>query len=132
MNNTARSLRRLSAALLIVAVACGGGKDSTSPTNSGCTSGCTGGGGDGGSTSNAIAIADNSFTPSSTTVPVGTTVTWTWTGSGTHNVTFSSPSITGSATKTSGTFTKQFNTAGTFNYQCSIHGVAMSGSITVQ
>src|SRR5689334_24981790 len=117
---------RIITALLIVAAACGG-KDSTSPANNnsntgGDTGGTVGTGGTGGSTSNAIAIADNSFTPSATTVPVGTTVTWTWTGSGTHNVTFSNPSITGSANKTSGTFSKQFNTAGTFNYQCSIHG----------
>src|SRR5690242_1338484 len=57
----------------------------------------------GGSTSNAIAVADNSFTPNATTVPRGTTVTWTWGGRVQHNVTFDDGPA--SATQSSGTYT---------------------------
>lgn len=120
--------RRLFLSILVVATACGS-KDSTAPAGNTNTSGNTGG--TGGSTSNAIAIADNSFTPSATTVPAGTTVTWTWTGFGTHNVTFNTAGVTGAGDRTSGTFSKQFATAGTFNYQCTNHP-GMTGSIKVQ
>lgn len=112
---------------LIAAASCGGSGYST-----GLTSGGTGGtGGTGGSTSNSISVANNSFTPSATTVPVGTTVTWTWAqGSVTHNVTFSDG--VASADMSSGTYSRTFNTAGTYSYDCTIHGSAMSGTITVK
>lgn len=101
----------------------------------GCGGGGVSGGGPtgtpGGSTSNAITVANNSFTPSSTTVPVGTTVTWTWaTGAVGHNVTFSTG--TSSPTQSAGTFARTFGAAGTFGYVCTVHGSAMSGTIIVQ
>jgi plastocyanin len=88
-----------------------------------------------------ISVDNNSFSPSAKTVAVGATVQWAWnscTGDpyygGTtctaHSVTFDDG--TGSATQDHGSFSKVFNTAGTFNYHCSQHGAAMSGSITVQ
>jgi len=91
--------------------------------------------------SNEITIGNDSFTPSSMTVPVNTTVTWTWdtcgsgaygtTGCVAHNVTFDDG--TASATQDTGTFTRTFATAGTYQYHCTIHGAAvMSGKIIVQ
>jgi plastocyanin len=88
-----------------------------------------------------ISVDNNSFSPSAKTVAVGATVQWAWnscTGDpyygGTtctaHSVTFDDG--TGSATQDHGSFSKVFNAAGTFNYHCSVHGAAMSGSITVQ
>ncbi len=88
-----------------------------------------------------ISVDNNSFSPSAKTVAVGTTVQWAWnscTGDpyygGTtctaHSVTFDDGS--GSATQDHGSFSKLFNTAGTFNYHCSVHGAAMTGTITVQ
>lgn len=81
------------------------------------------------STTNAISVRDNAFDPASTTVPPGTTVTWTWAGSNQHNVTFDDG--TASTTRVSGTFTRAFATAGTFPYQCTVHA-GMAGSVRVQ
>lgn len=131
-------------ALVLLAAACGGGGGGgpTSPPPSGGTGGTTGTGGSGGSTSADISVTNNAFTPPSTTVAVGTTVTWTWnscTGDGyggqlctDHSVVFDDGVRTGSGTQSSGTFTSQFATAGTYNYHCSIHGSAMHGTIIVQ
>lgn len=77
-----------------------------------------------------VAVGDNFFNPSSTTVAVGGQVTWTWGGSAPHNVTFSAG--TNSATQSSGTFDRTFPTAGSFDYQCTVHGAAMSGTVMVQ
>ena len=73
-------------------------------------------------------MGDNNFNPSSTTVPPGTTVTWTWAGSSVHNVTFSDVA---SANQATGSFQKAFPTAGTFNYNCTLHP-GMNGTIRVQ
>jgi plastocyanin len=74
------------------------------------------------------------------TVAVGTTVQWAWnscTGDAysgqicvSHSVTFDDG--TTSATQSQGTYNRMFGTAGTYPYHCSVHGTAMSGSITVQ
>lgn len=82
------------------------------------------------STSNAISVGDNVFDPSATAVPVGTTVTWTWIGSVGHNVTFDDGAH--SATQATGSYARTFTVAGTYRYHCTIHGTAMSGSVTVQ
>ncbi len=120
---TTRRRAMVAAAVVALALGCGGGGGDTI-TNPG------GGNNGGGSTSNAISVIDNSFSPSATTVTVGTTVTWTWNGSNQHNVTFDDG--TKSATQSSGTFDRTFDAAGTYKYHCTIHGAAMSGSVTVQ
>jgi plastocyanin len=109
----------------------------------GCfTVACGGGGGDGynnptnpnpnpPSTSSAINVRDNNFQPSATTVPVGTTVTWTWVGLDIHNVTFGGGGPTSGDQSTGDTYQRAFNAAGTFNYSCSRHA-GMNGSVTVQ
>lgn len=81
-------------------------------------------------TSANVSVGDNFFDPTATTIAAGGQVTWTWAGSASHNVTFSTGS--NSATQTSGTFNRTFPTAGTFNYQCTVHGASMSGTVTVQ
>ena len=79
-----------------------------------------------------IDIADNSFTPSTITVPLHTTVTWSWGGVNTHNVTFTP--ATGVPldipNRTSGTVDRTFDTAGTFQFRCTNHA-GMTGSVTV-
>ncbi len=123
-----RQFKRGTAGLLVLAaaLACGGG-GTTAPA----TGGGGGGGGGGGvpSTSNAIAVGDNFFNPAATTVPVGTTVTWTFGTGTTHNVTFGDGTTSGD--RSTGTYTRTFNTAGTFGYRCTIHA-GMNGSVTVQ
>ena len=69
------------------------------------------------------------FSPSSVTVGVGDTVTWTNNGTESHDVTGSGLS---SGTLQSGQgYSHTFASSGTFNYICSIHPF-MKGSVTVQ
>lgn len=92
-----------------------------------------------GSTSNTVTVRNNRFDPAATTVNVGTTVTWAWDsctddgyGGSTcadHSVSFDGGPSSGR--RSSGTYSLQFNTAGTFNYRCSQHA-AMTGSVTVR
>jgi len=115
----------------------GGGGGSTAPPNNNTPPGNTP------PPAGGISVTNNSFSPSTKSVSVGTTVHWSWntcTGGdpyygGTqtcvdHSVTFDDG--TTSATQDQGTFQRTFNAAGTYNYHCSIHGAAMAGTITVQ
>jgi Copper binding proteins, plastocyanin/azurin family len=74
--------------------------------------------------------------PAIDTVPAGTTVTWTWaSGAGAHSVRSSgSTSFPSSATKSGSgqTHTATLTTPGTYEYDCAIHGSAMTGRIVVQ
>src|SRR5947208_3857836 len=82
------------------------------------------------STSGAVTVADNVFTPANVVVQVGSTVTWTWVGANPHSVTFGAGTPT-SATQTSGPpFDQTFATSGTFNYFCKVHQ-NMNGSVRV-
>lgn len=80
----------------------------------------------------AVSVMDNFFDPTATTISAGGSVTWTWAGNGTttHNVTFATG--TNSSTQPTGTFTRAFADAGTFDYMCTIHGASMSGTVVVQ
>ena len=132
-----RSLLTVCATLAICVSACGGGGGgSTGP--SGSTSGSTSGNGNGSNGNSAvpsntvIARAADTFDPAALTVTVGTTVSFTF-ESTFHNVTFNAVAgrpadIPGNNANT--TITRQFNTIGTFGYQCTIHS-GMTGTITV-
>ena len=137
-------LRATGVALAVFLLGCGGGGGGgpASPPPSGGTGGT---GGTGGSTSADITVQNNAFSPSATTVPAGTTVTWTWnscTGDGyggqlctDHSIVFDDGVRTGAALQSAGTFSSTFTTAGTYGYHCSVHGTAtsgMRGTITVQ
>ncbi|MFN0097452.1 MAG: plastocyanin/azurin family copper-binding protein [Gemmatimonadaceae bacterium] len=77
-----------------------------------------------------VRVGNNFFSPATRSIDVGETVTWTWNmGSVTHNVTFTGGPA--SPNQSSGTFQRTFSSAGTFNYQCTIHGASMSGSVIV-
>lgn len=123
-----RSINRVVAALALMTAAagCGGsgtGSYGNAPTAPPPTSPP--------STSNTITIGDDYFRPQSTTVARGTTVTWNWTTGTTHNVTFGDG--TSSGDKSSGSYSRTFNSAGTFNYECTIHyALGMTGTIVVQ
>lgn len=86
----------------------------------------------------SVTIRDFSFQPTSLTVRVGSTVTWTNKDSTGHTVTaddgsFKSNTIrTGTTYDMTGTSFKQtFVKPGTYSYHCSIH-TSMKGTITVQ
>jgi plastocyanin len=78
--------------------------------------------------------ASSSFSPAAILVAPSAVVTWTWaSGNIDHNVTFANGAITSSGTQNSGTFQSTMPAAvGTYSYQCSIHGSAMSGTVQVQ
>jgi plastocyanin len=75
--------------------------------------------------------SNNVFNPASVSIAVGGSVTWVF-GPVDHNVIFSG---TGSPNNIGDTHnrnvTRTFNTAGTFNYICSLHA-GMSGNVIVQ
>jgi plastocyanin len=78
---------------------------------------------------NQVSVQNDVFSPPNIQVAVGTTVTWTWNSGGNlHNVTFAD---TSSGNLGSGTFTRTFNTAGTFAFHCTLHP-GMTGSVLVQ
>jgi plastocyanin len=75
-------------------------------------------------------VGNNFFNPSSVSITAGEGVVWTWSaGAAQHNVTFDDGPA--SETQSSGTFSRTFASAGTFPYHCTIHGTAMSGTVTV-
>lgn len=73
----------------------------------------------------------NAFNPSSVDITSGGTVTWAFKGV-THNVTFStSTGAPGNIGNSAGTaVSRTFGTAGTFNYQCTLHP-GMAGRVVV-
>jgi len=76
----------------------------------------------------SIGSVDNNFVPTTMTVKVGTTVTWTNNDVMPHTVTgaaFDSGDI-----KAGGTYSRRFTTAGSFDYHCAIHPT-MQGTINV-
>jgi plastocyanin len=108
--------------------ACGGGSN--------VTGGGGGGGGGGGcsGTNDSPALCDNHYSPATITVNHGQTLTFTWKGNNQHSVT----SISAGLTMDSGingnghTFSHTFNEApGTYDIECSVHGAAMTGTITI-
>jgi plastocyanin len=112
----------LAVAAGFVAVSC---KKSTSP------------GGGGGAADVTIGITGvngtNSYFPDSVGVTVGQTVAWHNTDSITHTATSNTIGIfdTGNIGSGGTSGAIQMNATGTFAYHCAIHGVAMTGKITV-
>ena len=78
-----------------------------------------------------IVVRNNFFDPANFQAAVGDEVVWAWSGSAaTHNVTFDDAGPD-SPDQSSGTFARTFTAAGQYPYRCTIHGAAMSGTITV-
>ncbi|GAC1436747.1 MAG: cupredoxin family copper-binding protein [Solirubrobacteraceae bacterium] len=93
--------------------------------------------GKGGSARNhAVALKNVSIKPKTLRIRRGDRVTWTWGDSAIdaqHNVTSMGPARFKSAgSKLSGTYTVRFSKAGTYNYECTIHPLAMEGKIIVR
>ena len=81
-----------------------------------------------------VTVGDNFFNPDSVLIAVGGTVTWDWgAGGGTHNVTFAAVAgaPTNIANRNSGSQARTFASAGSFNYQCTIHA-GMNGKVVAQ
>lgn len=135
------------AAAVSALVACGG---ITSPYGGGGGSGGGGGGGGvsgggGGGPAGRVIVGNNFFrsahngtqNPAVDTIAVGATVTWAWNAAGSHSIqstgqppeTFLNSVVMSSANST---YSVTFNTAGTYSYDCAVHGSAMSGRIVVR
>ena len=67
------------------------------------------------------------------TIPVGTTIDWVWVGTLPHSTTSQNPPGVWNSGEHSPphTFSHTFDTAGTFTYICTVHGVTMSGTVNV-
>jgi plastocyanin len=78
-----------------------------------------------------VSVTNNSFTPTSVTVPLNGTVAWQWNSGGVaHNVTFEDEAT--SEDRTSGTFERTFAVAGSYPYVCTIHvAQGMAGTVEV-
>ncbi|HEX6643862.1 MAG TPA: Ig-like domain-containing protein [Gemmatimonadales bacterium] len=84
-----------------------------------------------------VTVSNNLFTPSTLTVEPGSTVTWTWVNTGIvqHSVlSVGTPSFTSSGILQGNgqTYSVTFDTPGTYDYECEVHGSAMAGQIVVQ
>ncbi len=119
------TLASLLAGLILILAACGGGSASSAPA----------GGGDdgGGDTGETVSLSGGQFSPSSLTIPVGTTVTFTDTAShtvteGTDGTAVEDPIVDEQGGED---IVVTFEEAGTFNITCKIHP-AMNMTITVE
>jgi plastocyanin len=138
----------LAAGLMVAFAACSGdnGASLTSPGSAGGTG--TGGNTGGGTpTSGDVAVIvgnifmksarNGSVNPAVDTVAVGGSVTWTWTNTGNvpHGIeSLGNPVFRNSTVLTGNgsTYRVTFNTAGTYQYDCLVHGSMMPGTIVVQ
>jgi len=80
----------------------------------------------------SVSITDNAFDPGNLSAAVGATITWSWDGGYgvAHNVTFDGTTVT-SGNKTTGTYQRTFNAAGSYKYHCTNHA-GMNGTVTIQ
>ena len=128
-------LKNACVSLIVTAIAAcggGGGDETTGPPGSNSNTRPPEGG---------IAVTNNAFSPGEKTVTTGTTVTWAWSscsgGGGydyetcvAHSVSFADG--TSSPTQEKGSYNRTFTAAGSYRYQCAVHGATMSGTIIVQ
>jgi plastocyanin len=72
------------------------------------------------------------FSPTTVTITQGDSVSWTNAG-GLHDVTFDDGSFQqpSAPSGSAWTVTRTFDTPGTFQYHCSVHGTGMSGTVVV-
>jgi len=80
---------------------------------------------------------NGSHNPAVDTIAVGGTVTWTWGANsgayGGHSVqSVGSQSFASSAVQSSGTYSLTFTSPGTYQYDCAVHGSAMTGTVVVR
>jgi len=80
---------------------------------------------------NASLLTSTAFNPNPITVAVGGTVTWRNNDSTTHTSTSNNGAWNSGAIPPGGSFSTQFNTAGSFPYHCTIHP-NMIGVVNVQ
>ena len=86
----------------------------------------------GSSTGSGISMMNMTYSPATKTVAKGTVVTWTNNDGYAHTVTSNDGTTFNSGTIDAGkTYSYTASVAGTFEYHCLIHGIAMSGTLIV-
>jgi len=80
---------------------------------------------------NEVFIVDMSFSPSTLTVPVNTTVKWTNKDAVVHTVTSTTGMFDSGSLGNGAIYTFTFSTAGSYSYYCTIHP-NMVGTVVVQ
>ena len=80
---------------------------------------------------NEVWMQSSAFSPSTITVAVNTTITWTNKDGMTHTITSDSGLFNSGNMGNGGTFTRQFTAAGTFPYHCNLHS-GMKAKVVVQ
>ena len=80
---------------------------------------------------NEVWIKDMAFNPTSISVAVNTTITWTNKDGNAHTVTSNNGIFDSSSLNNGATFSYKFDSVGTFNYHCSIHS-SMTAKVVVQ
>ena len=75
--------------------------------------------------------------PAVDTIAAGDSITWAWNAAGSHSIQSTGlvPGIFRNSVVMSGaddSYTVTFRNPGTYTYQCSVHGAAMTGRIVVQ
>ena len=127
-----RSTTWIAAAALVALAACGG---STGPSGGGVT-----GGGPAGHVvvGNIFfrSASNGSQNPAVDTIAAGSTVTWNWNAAGSHSIqSTGTPNIFRNSVVMSdanSSYTVTFQNAGTYTYDCGVHGSLMTGRIVVQ
>ena len=76
--------------------------------------------------------SNDRFSPATVNIALGDTVTWTWSQNDSHNVTTLSGQVDtfASGNRSSGTYQRAFNVAGTIQYRCTLHS-GMNGTVVV-
>jgi plastocyanin len=83
----------------------------------------------GGTGNDSVSIVNDAFSPATVHPDSNGQVVWTWKSGGVaHNVTFED-AITGSGTKSSGTFTQTFANPGSYRFRCTIHSSNFSSGM---
>ncbi len=77
-----------------------------------------------------VVIKDFAFTPATVTIKVGETVTWRNDDGVPHDAT--SPDWTSGSISSGQSYTRAFDTAGTFTYVCKVHPAMKAATIIVQ
>ena len=128
-----RLLALLIACLALTIAACGGDDDddagngdAATPTTEQTDTGAAPDGGE----AVSISIIDNDYDPAETTVPAGTTVTWTNDGQAPHTVTAEGSFDSGDI-EPGGTFEETLDEPGTIDYVCTIHP-GQAGTVIVE
>jgi len=81
--------------------------------------------------SQTVSIGDNFYSPASVSIDVGDTITWSNNGAAQHSATASDGSFDTGVFGPGASRSHTFNQAGSFNYFCTVHGTAQSGTVTV-